>query len=103
MLSQVTSHMNVRQTSCRNVSLKTVCGVATVREYAEQQIEFMERVGDAEQTARWVFFRDIPSSTACDLLHETLPFVEKYRKLIDFNVDGDQLIAAQSAKTQRSK
>jgi hypothetical protein len=74
---------------------ETVCGVAVVREYAEQQIKFMERMGEAEQKARWVFFRDIPSSTACDLLQETLPFVEKYRNSMDFKVETEQLIAEQ--------
>lgn len=65
-------------------------GVNAVSEYAEGQIQFMERVGDAEQKARWIFFRDVPSSTVCDLLQETLPFVEKYRKIVDFGVDTQQ-------------
>jgi hypothetical protein len=78
---------------------ETVCGVAAVREYAEQQILYMEQVGDAEQKARWIFFRDIPSSTVCDLLQETLPFLEEYRRSMDFKFETEQLIAEQ----QRSR
>jgi hypothetical protein len=64
-----------------------IFGTHTVAGYAEEQVQFMEQVGDAEQKARWIFFRDVPSSTVCDLLQETIPFVEKYRNVIDFGVD----------------
>jgi hypothetical protein len=67
-----------------------VCGVAAVKTYAEEQVLFMERAGDVEQKARWIFFRDIPSSTACNLPQETLPFVKKYREVLDFGVDTEQ-------------
>jgi hypothetical protein len=69
---------------------EAIFGVDTVREYAEWQIQFMERAGDAEQKARWIFFRQVPSSTVCDLLQETLPLVEKYRKVLDFGVDTEK-------------
>jgi hypothetical protein len=72
-----------------------VCGVVAVREYAEQRIQFMNQIGDAEQKARWVFFRDISSSTDYDLFQETLPLVEKYRKSIDFKIEPEQLVAEQ--------
>jgi hypothetical protein len=65
-------------------------GVDAVREYAEGQIRFMEQAGDSEQRARWIFFRDVPSTTVYDLLQETIPLVEKYRGVIDFGVDIDQ-------------
>jgi len=65
-------------------------GTDAVAEYAQNQIQFMEQVGDAEQKARWVFFRDVPSSTVYNLLAETIPFVEKYRNVIDFGVDTEK-------------
>ena len=65
-------------------------GVDAVREYAERQIQFMERAGNPEQRARWIFFRDVPSTTVCNLLHETIPLVEKYRAVMDFGVDTSQ-------------
>lgn len=47
----------------------------------------MEEAGEAEQNARWIFFRDIPSSTNYSLLEATLAFVEKYKSVMDFPVD----------------
>ena len=52
-----------------------IFGVDAVREYAEGQIQFMEGGGAMEQKARWVFFRDVPSATVYNLLHETIPLV----------------------------
>jgi len=77
---------------------ESLFGADAIREYAEEQIQFMERVCDAEQKARWIFFRDVPSSTACDLLQDTLPFVEKYKKVLDFGVDTEQLVAEQQRR-----
>jgi|SRR5580700_4214002 hypothetical protein len=65
-------------------------GADAVREYAEPQIQFMERGGDTEQRARWVFFRDVPSATVYNLLQETIPLVEKYRSILNFGVDTTQ-------------
>jgi hypothetical protein len=50
----------------------------------------MESVGSKEQKARWVFFRDVASSTHYDLLQQTLPFIEKYRDTVNFGVDTRQ-------------
>jgi len=67
-----------------------VCGVGAVRTFAEKQVLIMERAGEEEQKARFVFFRDVPSSTKYDLVQETLRLVEKYRGRIDFGVDTTQ-------------
>ena len=58
-----------------------VCGVEAVREFAEKQVCLMDELGNAEQRARWVFFRDVPSS---NFLKDTLLFVEKYNGKIVF-------------------
>jgi hypothetical protein len=67
-----------------------VCGGKAVRKYAKEQIRFMERVKEPVQAARWVFFRDVSSSTDYDMLAATLPFVQKYKGQIDFGIDLDQ-------------
>lgn len=58
-----------------------VCGAEAVREFAERQVHLMDQLGNAEQKARWVFFRDVPSS---NFLRDTLLFVEKYNGKIVF-------------------
>jgi hypothetical protein len=65
---------------------ETVCGIDVVRAYAERQVMLMERAGASDERARWVFFRDIPSSTTYDLVQETLLLVEKYSSVLDFGV-----------------
>lgn len=67
-----------------------ICGEEAVRKYAEQQIRFMEVANEPAQAARWVFFRDVPSTTEYDVLAATVPLVEKYKGRIDFRVDVDQ-------------
>lgn len=67
-----------------------VCGVEATNQFAEGQIQSMENCGDAVQKARWVFFRNVPSTTLYDLLQETLPFIDKYKGRIDFGIDTTQ-------------
>jgi hypothetical protein len=65
-------------------------GVAAVQEYAGNQILFMEQEKDQDQRRRWIFFRDVLSSTDYDLTQETLRLVEKYKDFIDFEIDVTQ-------------
>jgi len=44
----------------------------------------MEEAGEHEQKHRWIFFRDVPSSTKYDLLEATLLLVEKHKRALDF-------------------
>ena len=67
-----------------------LCGPEVVREFAEGQIRLMHDAGEPDQEARWVFFRDVPSSTQYSLLEETLSLVKKYKKVIDFEMDVDE-------------
>lgn len=55
-----------------------VCGSEAVRVFAEEQTRLMEQAGEQDERARWVFFRDVPSSTKYDLLEETLLLVERW-------------------------
>jgi hypothetical protein len=66
---------------------EAVCGVDAVKAFAEEQIRLMEEVHEPEQKARWIFFRDVPTSIEYDLLETTIPLVEKYKAQIDFRVD----------------
>jgi hypothetical protein len=52
----------------------------------------MEQVGAHEEKERWIFFRDVPSSTQFDLLEATLPLVQRHKGVLDFglNVDADE-------------
>ena len=61
-----------------------VCGVDAVGAFAEKQIRTMEEAGAQKQKGKWLFFRDVPSSTKYNLLEATIPFVEKYMGRIDF-------------------
>lgn len=65
-------------------------GIAAVETYAENQILFMEEEGEKEQRDRWLFFRNVPSSINYDLVRETLPFIEKYKNVLNFGVDVTQ-------------
>ena len=56
-----------------------VCGVEAVRDFAGKQVRLVD--GNAEQRARWVFFRDVPSSS---FLKDTLRLIEQYKGKIDF-------------------
>jgi hypothetical protein len=67
-----------------------VCGASAVRMFADAQIRLMEEAGEQEQRSRWIFFRDVPSSTQYDLLAATLPMAEKYKTRIEFGIDVDQ-------------
>jgi hypothetical protein len=69
-----------------------ICGPEAVRVFAEKQIRLMEQAGEQDEIARdekarWIFFRDVPSSTEYDLLGETLRLVEKYKTKIEFKID----------------
>jgi hypothetical protein len=68
--------------------VEAVCGVDAVNAFAEKQVSLMRELGNAEQLDRWVFFRNIPSSTSYDLLTSTLPIVERYKNVIDFGEFG---------------
>ena len=68
-----------------------VCGVEATNQFAERQIQSMENCGDSVQKARWVFFRNVPSTTQYNLLQETLPFIDKYKGRIDFGIDTCRL------------
>lgn len=63
---------------------ENVCGSDAVKAFADEQVRLMEEAGEHEQKARWIFFRDVPSSTKYHLLEETLLLVEKYKTRIDF-------------------
>jgi hypothetical protein len=67
-----------------------VCGVESVRAFAEEQINVMEQAGVQDEKARWIFFRDVPYSTEYDLLAETLRLVEKYKTKMNFEIDVNQ-------------
>jgi len=67
-----------------------VCGTEAVRVFAEEQVRLMREVGEHEQEARWIFFRDVPSSTQYDLLEATLPLVDKYKNVFDFEIDVNE-------------
>ena len=67
-----------------------VCGAEAVRVFADEQVRLMEEAGEHDEKARWVFFRDVPSSTKYALLEATLPLVQKYKKSLDFGIDVDQ-------------
>ncbi|SRR6266851_8071236 len=64
-----------------------VCGVESVRRFAEEQVRFMKKKGAVEQVIRWEFFRDTPSSHPYDYVDETLELVQKYRGQMPFGVD----------------
>jgi len=64
-----------------------VCGVEAVRVFAEEQLRLMRELGENEEAARWVFFRDVPSSTQYDLLEETRRLVKEYKDRIVFEMD----------------
>jgi hypothetical protein len=64
-----------------------VCGTEAVRNFAEEQIRFMEQENEPAQKVRWEFFRDVPSSEPYDLLTATLPFVQKYKGQIHFGMN----------------
>jgi hypothetical protein len=67
-----------------------VCGVEKVNKFAEERVRFMDECGQHEERDRWIFFRDIPSSTPFNLLDATLPLVEKYRRVLDFRMDVEK-------------
>jgi len=67
-----------------------VCGVEAVRRFAEEQIRLLHDAGEHEEEARWVLFRDVPSSTRFDLLQATLPLVEKYKNVLNFEIDVNE-------------
>jgi hypothetical protein len=69
---------------------EAVCGADAVKAFADAQVRLMEALGNIEQRDRWVFFRDVPSSTSYDVLGSKLPFVEKYRTVMEFGFDVSQ-------------
>jgi len=68
---------------------EAVCGTDAVRSFAEKQVRLMQELGNPEQQLqKWIFFRDVPSSTPYDLAKNTLPIVERFKTLINFNEFG---------------
>jgi hypothetical protein len=67
-----------------------VCGVEDVRRFAEERVAVMEQAGEHDERDRWIFFRDVPSSTKYDMLADTLRLVEKYKTVLDFKMDVNQ-------------
>jgi hypothetical protein len=66
-----------------------LCGVESVRRFAEEQVHFMEKEGAVDQIVRWKFFRDTPSSNPYDYVEETLKLVQKYKGQMFFGMDVD--------------
>jgi hypothetical protein len=69
---------------------EVVCGVESVRAFAEKQINLMEQPDVQDERTRWIFFRDMPSSIEYDYLADTLRLVEKYKTVLDFGIDVNQ-------------
>src|ERR1035437_2702780 len=72
-----------------------VCGVEDVRRFAEERIAVMEKAGEQDEDARkerdrWIFFREVPSSTKYDYVADTVRLVEKYETVLDFGIDVHQ-------------
>jgi hypothetical protein len=68
---------------------ETVCGQEAVRNFAAEQIRYMNEVGAQAQVVRWKFFLNTPSSTAYDFVEPTLELVKKYEGLMDFGMKTD--------------
>lgn len=67
-----------------------VCGVEEVKKFAEERVNFMSQSGEYDERARWVFFRDVPSSIEYDYLADTRRLVEKYKTVLDFGIDMNE-------------
>jgi hypothetical protein len=72
-----------------------ICGVEDVRRFAEERVAVMERAGEQDKAARdekarWIFFRDVPSSTEYDYLADTLRLVEINKTKMNFGIDVNQ-------------
>jgi hypothetical protein len=67
-----------------------ICGVEDVRRFAEERVAVMEKAGEHDERDRWIFFRDVPSSTDPTYLADTLRLVEKYKTVLDFGIDVNQ-------------
>ena len=67
-----------------------ICGVEAVARFADERVRFMDEGGNHEERDRWIFFRDIPSSTPFNLLDATLLLVHKYRAVLDFRIDVNE-------------
>ena len=64
-----------------------VCGVGDVRRFAEERIAVMEKAGEQDEKDRWIFFREVPSSTKYDFPADTMRLVEKYKTKLNFGID----------------
>ncbi len=67
-----------------------VCGVEDVRRFADERIAVMEQAGEQDEKARWMFFRDVPSSVEYDFQADTLRLVDKYKTKMNFGMDVNQ-------------
>ena len=72
-----------------------VCGIEDVRRFTEERIAVMEKAGEQDEDARkergrWIFFREVPSSTKYDYVADTVRLVEKYKTVLDFGIDVHQ-------------
>jgi hypothetical protein len=66
-----------------------VCGREAVRNFALEQIRYMNEVDAHAQVVRWKFFLNTPSSRAYDFVEPTLELVKKYEGLMDFGMKTD--------------
>ena len=48
-----------------------ICGVEAVGRFADERVRFMDEYGNHDERDRWIFFRDMPSSTSFNLLDAT--------------------------------
>jgi hypothetical protein len=66
-----------------------VCGKEAVRNFAAEQIKYMNEVGAPAQVVRWEFFLNTPSSKPYDFVDSTLELVKKYEGRMDFGMKTD--------------
>jgi hypothetical protein len=68
-----------------------LCGVESVRKFAEQQVRLMRDQGTvaaaAAQEVRWEYFLNTPSATAYDFVDATVKLVKRYEGRMDFGMD----------------
>jgi hypothetical protein len=78
-----------------NIASKRVaeklCGINSVRKFAEEQVRLMRAEGAASdavaQQIRWEYFLNTPSSLNYDFVDETLRLVKKYERHMDFGMN----------------
>jgi hypothetical protein len=68
---------------------EAVCGVESVRRFAEEQVRFLKTGGTVAQLVRWKYFLNTPSAISYDFVEETLKLVQKYEGRMRFGMDVD--------------